>query len=64
MLFRSKGKVDELRGLKENVIIGTLIPAGTGMMAYRNTTTVPAIEENKELFEHQLEETVAAEKKN
>ncbi len=34
------------------------------MMAYRNTTTVPAIEENKELFEHQLEETVAAEKKN
>ena len=26
-----KGKVDHLRGLKENVIIGKLIPAGTGM---------------------------------
>ena len=31
-----KGKVDELIGLKENVIIGKLIPAGTGMAAYRN----------------------------
>ncbi len=30
-----KGKVDELRGLKENVIIGKLIPAGTGMARYR-----------------------------
>jgi len=29
------GKVDQLRGLKENVIIGHLIPAGTGMSAYR-----------------------------
>jgi DNA-directed RNA polymerase subunit beta' len=29
------GKVDYLRGLKENVIIGHLIPAGTGMRAYR-----------------------------
>jgi DNA-directed RNA polymerase subunit beta' len=29
------GKVDELRGLKENVIIGHLIPAGTGMKRYR-----------------------------
>ena len=30
-----QGKVDHLRGLKENVIIGHLIPAGTGMQAYR-----------------------------
>jgi len=31
-----KGKVDNLMGLKENVIIGKLIPAGTGMECYRN----------------------------
>ena len=30
-----KGKIDPLVGLKENVIIGKLIPAGTGMMRYR-----------------------------
>ena len=30
----TKGKVDSLRGLKENVIIGKLIPAGTGMKIY------------------------------
>ena len=31
------GAVDELRGLKENVIMGRVIPAGTGMPRYRNT---------------------------
>ena len=31
-----KGKVDTLHGLKENVIIGKLIPAGTGVKAYKN----------------------------
>ena len=31
-----KGKVDPLIGLKENVLIGKLIPAGTGMKRYRN----------------------------
>jgi len=31
-----KGKVDHLRGLKENVIIGHLIPAGTGMVDYND----------------------------
>ena len=31
-----KGKTDRLSGLKENVIIGKLIPAGTGMKQYRN----------------------------
>ena len=30
-----QGKVDHLRGLKENVIIGRLIPAGTGTSMYR-----------------------------
>ena len=32
-----KGKIDPLIGMKENVIIGKLIPAGTGMKRYRNT---------------------------
>ena len=32
-----KGKVDELIGLKENVIIGKLIPAGTGLPIYKDT---------------------------
>ena len=31
-----KGKVDPLLGLKENVIIGKLIPAGTGLKRYKN----------------------------
>ena len=31
-----KGKIDPLIGLKENVIIGKLIPAGTGMKRYRD----------------------------
>ena len=31
-----RGKSDKLLGLKENVIIGKLIPAGTGMEYYRN----------------------------
>ena len=36
-----KGKVDPLTGLKENVIIGKLIPAGTGMSCYRDVTVEP-----------------------
>jgi DNA-directed RNA polymerase subunit beta' len=42
------GKVDHLRGLKENVIVGRLIPAGTGMEIYHNfrlLTEVPPPEE-------------------
>ncbi len=34
-----KGKTDELLGLKENVIIGKLVPAGTGMQVYRKAET-------------------------
>ncbi len=37
-----KGKIDPLIGLKENVIIGKLIPAGTGMQAYRKIGVTPA----------------------
>ncbi len=40
-----KGKVDPLIGLKENVIIGKLIPAGTGMKQYRNV----ALDSDKKL---------------
>ena len=41
-----EGKSDPLMGLKENVIIGKLIPAGTGLQKYRNVT-VEATEEAK-----------------
>ena len=37
-----KGKVDHLVGLKENVIIGKLLPAGTGMEVYNNIEVVRA----------------------
>ncbi len=39
-----KGKLDPLIGLKENVIIGKLIPAGTGMAKYRDITVTAADE--------------------
>ncbi len=45
-----KGKVDPLIGLKENVIIGSIIPAGTGVQRYRDITAVPAIKENYEVI--------------
>jgi DNA-directed RNA polymerase subunit beta' len=40
-----QGAVDHLRGLKENVIVGRLIPAGTGMEYYRNIQLAPELEE-------------------
>ena len=39
-----QGKSDSLLGLKENVIIGKLIPAGTGISRYRNITVEPTEE--------------------
>ena len=39
-----KNKVDTLHGLKENVIIGKLIPAGTGMKEYRNIEVVANVD--------------------
>ncbi|MDR5693970.1 MAG: DNA-directed RNA polymerase subunit beta' [Armatimonadota bacterium] len=39
----TKGKVDPLIGLKENVIIGKLIPAGTGMARYRSLKVQPEL---------------------
>ena len=46
-----KGKVDPLIGLKENVIIGKLIPAGTGMKRYRNVKLDTDIQEMEDLDE-------------
>ncbi len=46
-----KGKIDPLIGLKENVIIGKLIPAGTGMMRYRKINISPDIEESMDANE-------------
>ncbi|WP_304518354.1 DNA-directed RNA polymerase subunit beta' [Cohnella sp. REN36] len=43
-----KGKVDRLLGLKENVIIGKLIPAGTGMSRYRNIRVVNPLDESED----------------
>lgn len=55
-----KGKVDELIGLKENVIIGKLIPAGTGLAKYKNThiSTEEDESENAEETTEVVEESV------
>ncbi|WP_300416384.1 DNA-directed RNA polymerase subunit beta' [uncultured Oscillibacter sp.] len=47
-----KGKSDRLTGLKENVIIGKLIPAGTGLTAYHNAAEqlIPETEKPEEEF--------------
>jgi DNA-directed RNA polymerase subunit beta' len=45
------GKVDHLKGLKENVIMGRIIPAGTGMNKYRGTHIVLEPEEADEALE-------------
>ena len=47
-----RGKKDELVGLKENVIIGKIIPAGTGMLKYRNIK----VKEDETVLKKQLEE--------
>ena len=46
-----KGKIDPLLGLKENVIIGKLIPAGTGMKRYKDITVTM----NAHVIDEQLE---------
>jgi len=55
------GKVDYLQGLKENVIMGRLIPAGTGMEYYRNIEVKAAFEETKEEEPLELDELIKAE---
>ena len=46
-----KGKVDPLIGLKENVIIGKLVPAGTGMKCYNNVKVKKVTEDYSSFFD-------------
>ena len=55
-----KGKVDPLVGLKENIIIGKLIPSGTGMKRYKNIETIKNIP-NEELVSQFLQQSGEAE---
>ena len=53
-----KGKTDELLGLKENVIIGKLIPAGTGLKKYKNlkiNTEMPEINTDEQISDETAE---------
>jgi DNA-directed RNA polymerase subunit beta' len=45
-----KGKVDPLVGLKENVIIGKLIPAGTGLTKYKNISIDTGVPEDEDIL--------------
>jgi DNA-directed RNA polymerase subunit beta' len=53
------GSVDHLRGLKENVIVGRLIPAGTGMEYYRNVQLSPEMEEAAQKVQEEVSEAYA-----
>ncbi len=53
-----KGKVDTLEGLKENVIIGKLIPAGTGLARYRNISAIPVVPANMALLNETVDERI------
>ena len=55
-----KGKVDNLLGLKENVIIGKLIPAGTGMACYNTVDIVGTAAEEAPAEVEEAELTDAA----
>ena len=48
-----EGKIDRLNGLKENVIIGKLIPAATGLKRYRNIEISPSGDIPRETYERQ-----------
>ena len=54
-----KGAVDELRGLKENVLLGHLIPAGTGFGRYSTLTVDKLVDEPK--FEEEADAAMLAE---
>ena len=55
------GKVDTLRGFKENVIMGHLIPAGTGFPTHKNSDFDITVEEPELVVEEPEEEAGAAE---
>ncbi|WP_347548099.1 DNA-directed RNA polymerase subunit beta' [Pseudalkalibacillus hwajinpoensis] len=56
-----KGKRDELLGLKENVIIGKLVPAGTGMQRYRRINVAGEAQEAEQLLEQEESALVSQE---
>ncbi|MBD5086846.1 MAG: DNA-directed RNA polymerase subunit beta' [Clostridiales bacterium] len=56
-----KNKVDHLIGLKENVILGKLIPAGTGMKRYRNIVSLPANSAESRIVEESISDKFALE---
>ncbi|MFP4380455.1 MAG: DNA-directed RNA polymerase subunit beta' [Candidatus Sumerlaeia bacterium] len=56
-----RGRVDYLRGLKENVIMGLLIPAGTGLNYYRDMTVQPLKTEEPEEEEAEGDEEMVSE---
>ena len=51
----TKGKIDPLIGLKETVIIGKLIPAGTGMSLYSDVDVVTPIVHTEDSFDEPIE---------
>ena len=55
-----KGKVDHLVGLKENVIIGKLIPAGTGLKRYRDIQLDTGMPEEEPVVEEETAEELPA----
>jgi DNA-directed RNA polymerase subunit beta' len=54
-----QGAVDHLRGLKENVIVGRLIPAGTGMEFYRNVRLAPELEQAAAKIQEEVSQAYA-----
>jgi DNA-directed RNA polymerase subunit beta' len=57
------GSIDTLRGLKENVIVGRLIPAGTGMEYYRNVQLSPELEEAAAQVQQEVASAIEAEER-
>jgi DNA-directed RNA polymerase subunit beta' len=57
------GSIDTLRGLKENVIVGRLIPAGTGMEYYRNVQLSPELEEAAAQVQSEVASAIEAEER-
>ena len=55
-----EGKIDRLLGLKENVIIGKLIPAATGLRKYRGIEIEPAEPLPSSMFAAEAQELLAA----
>ncbi len=57
------GAIDTLRGLKENVIVGRLIPAGTGLEYYRGVQLSPELEEAAERVKREVTAEIEAQER-